>query len=48
MRKFVIYISIFLFVLSCDIDEQVRVSLPITDVDMEVPSITINQPATGR
>ena len=46
MRKFVIYISIFLFVLSCDIDEQVSVSLPITDIDMEVPSITINQPLT--
>ena len=46
MRKFVIYISIFLFVLSCDIDEQVSVSLPITDVDMAVPSITINQPLT--
>ena len=46
MRKFVIYISTFLFVLSCDIDEQVSVSLPITDVDMEAPSITINQPLT--
>ena len=46
MRKFVIYISIFLFVLSCDIDKQVSVSLPITDVDMAVPSITINQPLT--
>ncbi|GIS56458.1 MAG: hypothetical protein CM1200mP1_03960 [Candidatus Neomarinimicrobiota bacterium] len=35
---------VFLFVLSCDVDEQVSVSLPITDIDMEVPTITINQP----
>ena len=46
MKKIITYISIFLFALSCDVDEQVSISLPITDIDMEVPTITINQPVT--
>ena len=46
MKKIVIYISIFFFVMSCDKDVKTVISSPESPYDMLPPEIVINSPET--
>ena len=46
MKKIMIYLGIFFFVLSCDEDVKTIISSPTSSYDMLPPEIVINSPET--